>query len=108
VGVQAVAAQVHERPTGQLERPAGVGIGRRGDDHVDLDMLQAAQLAGTEQLVESAGHRVVQVVEALQQGHTGRGGGVADLAGFGGVARRRLLGQHVFAGSNRGQVPRAV
>jgi hypothetical protein len=47
----------------------------------------------------------VQVVEALQDGHPGRRGGVADLGGLGGVAGRRLLGQHVPAGGDGGQVP---
>ena len=108
MGVEAVAAQVHQRAAGQLQRPARVVVGGGRDDHVHLDMAQLAQLARGQQLVQAAGHRVVEVVEALQQGHAGRGGGVADLAGLLGVAGRGLLGQHVLAGGDRGQVPGAV
>jgi hypothetical protein len=108
VGVEAVAAQVHQRAAGQLQRPAWVIVGGGGDDQVDLDLTELAQLAGGQQPVQAAGHRVVEVVEALQQGHAGRGGGVADLTGLLGVAGRGFLAQHVLAGGDRGQVPGAV
>jgi hypothetical protein len=45
VGMQAVAAQVHQRAAGQLQRPARVVVGGGRDDHVDLDAAQLAQLA---------------------------------------------------------------
>ena len=52
--------------------------------------------------------RVTVSVEGLQDGHLGRRGGVADPAGLGGVAGRRIPDQHVLAGGDGGQVPEAV
>src|SRR4029450_5982166 len=108
VGVEGVAAEVHEGAAGQLQRPAGVAVGGGGNDGAGLDPPQLPELAGGEQLPPAARDRVVQVVEAFQHGHAGRGGGVADLGGLGGVAGRRLLGEHVPGGGGGGQVPGAV
>jgi hypothetical protein len=43
-------------------------------------------------------------VEALHERDPGRGDGVAHLPGLLGVARRRLLGEHVLARPHRGEV----
>src|SRR5512132_1970214 len=45
VGVEGVAAEVHEGAAGQLERPAGVAVGGGGDDGGDLDPPQLPELA---------------------------------------------------------------
>ena len=52
--------------------------------------------------------RVVGVVEPLHERDLRRRRGVAHLPGLVGVARRRLLGEDVFAGFDGGPVPRPV
>jgi hypothetical protein len=79
VGVQPVAAEVHQRSAGEVERPARVAVVRLGHRDQRVDALELAQLAGVEQREQPLHHRVEQVVEALHHGDAGLLRGVADL-----------------------------
>ena len=106
--VQAVAAQVHQRAAGQFKLPAGIVVARSGHPHVDLDVAQFAKVPERDQFQQSAGHRVIAVVERLHHRHTRGLCGRGHFARLVGVAGVRLFGQHRLAGPHRGDVPRPV
>ena len=64
VGVQPVAAEVHQGSAGEVERPARVAVVRLGHGDQRLDVLQLAQLAVGEEREQPLHQRVEQVVEA--------------------------------------------
>ncbi len=72
VGVQPVAAEVHQRAAGEVERPARVAVVRLGHRDQRVDALQLAQLAGVEEREQPLHHRVEQVVEPLHHGDARR------------------------------------
>ena len=65
VGVQPVAAEVHQGAAGEVERPARVAVVRLGHRDQRVDALELAQLTGVEQREQPLHHRVEQVVEPL-------------------------------------------
>ena len=108
MSVEAIAAEVHQRTAGKRERPTGViGCGGRVD-HPHLDMPEFAELAGRQQLVQSSGDWVVQIVEPVGDHHPGASTRIANLGRLRGVARERLLGQDMLAGRDRREVPGRV
>ncbi len=106
--VQAVAAEIHQRPAGHLERPSRVGGVGCGHRHPHLDVVHLADRAVGRQLERSAHHRMEQIVEALHHRDARCPRGLGDLLRLGEVARERLLGEHRLARLDRGQVPRRV
>jgi hypothetical protein len=68
----------------------------------------APQLARAHDVPQPSRERMVDVVERLDDGHARRDRCVAHLPGLDRVRRERLLGQHVLARPDRGQVPRPV
>jgi hypothetical protein len=108
VGVQRVAAEVHQRATGEFERPTWVVCAGSGHEHVRLDPGQLAQLPGCQQLAQTVHDGVVEVMEAVGDDDTRPVSGVAHLDGFHGVGRERLLRQDVLAGPDGGEVPGSV
>jgi hypothetical protein len=64
-GVEHVAAKIHRRSTGQLQRPSRIAIWRAGDAQLDIDLLDVTQLAGGDELTEPLIHWMMQVVEAF-------------------------------------------
>ena len=106
--MQRIAAEVHERATGECEAPARVvGLGF-GHLHHDLDTLEGAQGAVFEQAEHAAGDGVEEVVESLHDHRAADARRLAHHLGFGGVARERLLGQHCLTGLDGGHVPRCM
>ena len=91
VGVQAVAAKVHQRPAGQRQGPPRVLRLRGRNGHDGLDPFEVAQLTGSEQLMKAPRHRVVEVVKALDHDHARTLAGLAHLGGLVGVTGERLL-----------------
>ncbi len=97
VGVQPVAAEVHQRAAGEVERPARVAVVRLGHRDQRVDALQLAQLAGVEEREQPLHHRVEQVVEPLHHRDARLLRGVADLRGLLRGGGERLLREHVLA-----------
>ena len=63
--VQAVAAEIHQRPAGHLERPTRVGGVGCGHRHPHLDVVHIADRAVDGNLERAARHRMEEIVEAL-------------------------------------------
>ena len=100
VGVQPVAAEVHQGTACEVERPARVAFVRLGHGDQRVDALQIAELAGIEQREQPLHHRMEQVVEAFDHGHPGGLCGGADLGRLVGGGGERLLGEDVLAGGD--------
>ena len=101
VGVQAVAAEVHQRAAGEVERPARVAVVRLRHRDQRVDALELAQLAGIEECEQPLHHRVEQVVETLDDGDPGVLRRGADLDGLLRGGGERLLRQNVLARRRR-------
>ena len=106
--VQAVTAEVHQRTTGQIQRPARIVVTGCGHRHPDLDPADLAQVTVGRQPERPAGHRVEEVVEPLQHGHTSRRGGGGHPNRLGMIAGKGLFTQHRLARRDGGEIPRCV
>jgi hypothetical protein len=109
MGVYSVAAKVHQRPAGEIERPAGVTVGRRRCSGEGLDVPELPDLARGQDRVRAQHDRMEQVVEPLdRRNRIGGASRVPHLARLAGVGCEGLLAEHVFTGPDRREVPRPV
>ena len=93
----AAAGQVADEAPGQR----AVGVGAVVAEHLDADVADLADPAGSDQVAGELDGGGVAVVEADGGGDAGRRDRVGDLQGLGKVASRRLLDPEVLAGLRR-------
>ena len=91
VGVNGVAAEVHQRTAGELEGPARVARAGVRHEHVRLDVGELTELAGCQQVAEAAKDGVVEVMEAVGDHDAGLVSRVAHLSRLKGVGREGLV-----------------